>query len=84
MLRSFGCSVLLCFSVAACGVASTSIYTLYRGSPGDSSARIHVATFDALEEDAYNRQNCLRVAELMMSQPGVVVKYWCEGSTQQE
>ena len=59
------------------------IYTLYRNSPtvgtisGDD-ARIHVATFDAAEDKDYNRDNCETARDLFESQPGVMVRPWCE------
>ena len=59
------------------------IYTLYRNSPtvgtisGDD-ARIHVATFDAAEDQDYNRKNCEIARDLFASQPGFTVRYWCE------
>jgi hypothetical protein len=53
------------------------VSTLYRGSvlPGE---RIHVATFDAAHGENYNRENCDIARRLFGSQPGVVVRYWCE------
>ena len=59
------------------------IYTLYRNSPtvgtisGDD-AQIHVATFDAAEDQDYNRKNCEIARDLFASQPGITVRYWCE------
>ena len=59
------------------------IYTLYRNSPtvvhtsGDDT-RIHVVTFDAAEDKDYNRDNCETARDLFASQPGVMVRYWCE------
>ena len=52
-------------------------YTLYRSSAA-AEMRIHVATFDATEAEAYNRENCQLAASLFRAQPGVVVRYWCE------
>lgn len=40
--------------------------------------RIHVATFDAAETEAYNSENCRIAAELFQQQPNVKVRYWCE------
>jgi len=54
------------------------MFTLYRNSVTDEDMRIHVATFDAAEEEAYNRGNCEIARGLFQSQPGVTVKYWCE------
>lgn len=52
-------------------------YTLYRTSPF-GVARIHVATFDAIDGEGYNKENCDITAKLFMQQPGVKVTYWCE------
>jgi hypothetical protein len=65
--------------LTACG---ESTYTLYRSSPVPtddlSLRRVHVATFDAYENQSYNQENCEIAAGLFKSQPGVTVKYWCE------
>ncbi|MBP0494000.1 hypothetical protein [Roseomonas indoligenes] len=53
-------------------------HTLYRSSPGHPNARIHIATFDAADGDAYNGENCRLGAELFMAQPGVKTRFWCE------
>lgn len=62
----------------ACSGNRGNVYTLYRTSPLDQKSRIHVATFDAKEGDAYNSENCQTVAELFQGQMGVRVKFWCE------
>ena len=60
------------------------VYTLYRNSPtvvgtiSGVDARIHVATFDAAKDHDYNKSNCERARDLFASQPGVMVRYWCE------
>ena len=59
-------------------VFSRGMYTLYRNSVLDESMRIHVATFDASEGEAYNRDNCTLAAELFQKQEGVQTKCWCE------
>jgi len=64
-------------AVAACA-PNSGIYTLYRASPLDANLRIHVATFDSKDGDAYNRENCDQAATLFQQQPGVTVKFWCE------
>jgi hypothetical protein len=53
-------------------------YTLYRNSPMDKNMRIHVATFDAVDGDRYNVENCQTARTLFEGQPGVRVRYWCE------
>ena len=56
----------------------TAIYTLYRNSVTDAALRLHVATFDALDGAAYNRQNCAQAQQLFAAQQGVRVAFWCE------
>jgi hypothetical protein len=51
---------------------------LYRNSAMDDGARIHVATFDANETEAYNRENCEHARELLQQQPGILTRFWCE------
>jgi hypothetical protein len=53
-LTLFGAFVVTLASATAQNAGA--IYTLYRTSPGDASARIHVATFDANETESYNRR----------------------------
>lgn len=53
-------------------------YTLYRNSAVGSDMRIHVASFDAKDGDAYNQDNCQTAAGLFQQQPGIVTKFWCE------
>ena len=53
-------------------------FTLYRNSATDANMRVHVATFDAKDGEAYNRENCDIAAGLFRQQLGVTVKYWCE------
>ena len=70
----FGYVVLL----TGCGEET---YTLYRSSAVSNvgeSWRVHVATFDAKDGDAYNSGNCQIAQELFQKQPGVTIRYWCE------
>lgn len=60
-----------------CGT-SESTFTLYRNSVTDVNMRIHVASFDAVDGEAYNRENCEQAKELFQAQPGVKTKFWCE------
>ena len=53
-------------------------YTLYRNSALDSKGLLHVATFDAEDGAAYNRENCDQARKLFQAQPGVKTKFWCE------
>lgn len=55
-----------------------SVFTLYRSSTTASVARIHVATFDANESLAYNRENAETAAKLFQQQAGVTVRFWIE------
>ena len=68
---------LLVLLLTACG---ENTYTLYRNSAtnGGESLRLHVATFDARDGEAYNMGNCQIAEQLFQKQPGVTVKYWCE------
>ena len=65
-------------ALAACGSqpADLDVYTLYR-TPLAGDEMIHMATFDTSEGEAYNRENCEIVANLLGSQPGVTVAYVC-------
>jgi len=76
-------SALLCLSMPTFAdigirVSKDKVYTLYRDSVLDRSLRIHVATFDADERQAYNKENCEVARDLFESQPGVTITYWCE------
>lgn len=65
--------------LSSCGSQADdlSVVTLYR-SPVVGTEIIHVATFDAADGRDYNDENCRIVADLMRSQPGVTVQYWCQ------
>ncbi len=65
-----------CLNLSACIENST--YVLYRNGVEDHAMRVHVATFDASDGDAYNRDNCDLARELFQSQPDVKTKFWCE------
>lgn len=73
VLASLGVGIVL----ASCG-ASDHVETLYRSSPLDENARVHVATFDAAESHAYNQENCRHARLLLQAQPGVRTRFWCE------
>lgn len=62
------------------GRSKKQIYTLYRDSNILNSARIHVATFDAVESnEEYNKINCLRARDLFAKQEVLSpVNWWCE------
>ena len=61
--------------------ASSGAFTLYRNSAIDQSMRIHVGTFNAVDGEKYNAENCNLAATLFASQPGVTVRFWCERGT---
>jgi hypothetical protein len=65
---------------AGCSLPSDAggVFTLYRNSPIDATMRIHMATFDSEDGEAYNRVNCDIAVDLFMKQPGVTARYWCE------
>jgi hypothetical protein len=68
-------------SLMACGAAAQpadGAFTLYRSSVAITDARMHVATFDASDGAAYNRENCETAARLFAAQPAVTVRFWCE------
>ena len=58
--------------------ATEQLFTLYRNSLTDKHMRIHVATFDATDGEAYNRGNCEQAQLLFQNQPNVKTKFWCE------
>lgn len=63
--------------VAGCSVDGQS-FTLYRNSVTDEGMRIHVASFNAADGEAYNRGNCEQAQQLFQAQSGVKTKFWCE------
>ncbi|MDB4880242.1 MAG: hypothetical protein JWL60_1688 [Gemmatimonadetes bacterium] len=80
-LRPLPCVAIACAATlaVACG-GDVTPYTLYRTEQalGDT-ARLHVATFDAEEEEeGYNRAGCERTRELYQVQPSTLARYWCE------
>lgn len=54
------------------------IYTLYRNSIVMKGARLHIATFDAIDGELYNQENCEVAATLFSKQPKVKTTFWCE------
>lgn len=57
------------------GCNDSSSYTLYRNSVLDQGMRLHVATFNSSDGDAYNKENCDIASGLFRRQSGVTVKY---------
>jgi hypothetical protein len=76
--RRFGRAILAAALCAAACQGSTKTYTLYRSSVLDAAMRLHVASFDSADGEAYNRENCEVARSLFQQQPGATVKYWCE------
>jgi hypothetical protein len=70
--------VLLLTTVAVSACDGGSTYVLYRNSVTDENMRLHVATFDTSDGEAYNRGNCDQAKELFQAQPAVKTKFWCE------
>jgi hypothetical protein len=78
-------SLILAFS--GCARRDEGVYTLYR-TLDNEYMRVHVATFDANQVDAaerekFNSQTCQAVAdmftaELKRGRMGLKVKFWCE------
>jgi hypothetical protein len=69
------------FIFSTCSYGSTpdgQIFTLYRNSMTNENMRIHVATFDASENEDYNHGNCEQAQLLFQNQPSVKIKFWCE------
>ena len=80
-MPKFLAHVIAIMALSACtfsGVPDEQIFTLYRNSATDTNMRIHVATFDALEKEEYNRGNCEQAQLLFQNQSGVKTKFWCE------
>lgn len=67
-------------ALTGCSALEGDIFTLYRNSVtlGGENMRIHVATFDSADGEAYNRENCDQAQLLFQNQPGVNTKFWCE------
>jgi hypothetical protein len=59
-------------------VPPDAVFTLYRNSVLDTSAREHVATFDTDQGAPYNQENCWTAQKLFQAQSGVTVTFWCE------
>ena len=71
----------MCFMVLGIvllGCSDGNVYTLYRNSPRNEHVRLHVATFDANEEDKYNNENCVLARDLFAAQQGVTARFWCK------
>ena len=74
-------SLLSAAVVIGCGSprsGDSGAYTLYRTSVVSGVTRVHVATFDAKDGGAYNRENCEQVAGFYSAQLGIEARFWCE------
>lgn len=74
------CIVLLSALATGCnsGVGNDTVWTLYRDSIAGESNRVHVASFDAAENDTYNRSNCEQAQTLFQNRKEVRTRFWCE------
>ena len=70
-------SISLVALIVGC-VSDNEIFTLYRNSVTDENMRIHVASFNATDGEAYNKSNCEQAQQLFQAQPSVRTKFWCE------
>ena len=89
LLTACGAKMPECPKCPECAPAPTSApartqprMRLMRSSVANDKA-YHVATFDVVDGcwdkcGEYNSANCEIARDLFMSQPGVVVRYWCE------
>jgi hypothetical protein len=78
MIKTNWAFATLLLSCAGVYAADDSTYTFYRNSVTAEGMRLHIATFDTTEGEAYNRSNCEQARELFQAQPGVKTKFWCE------
>lgn len=74
----FFTAISIALLLAGCGTSDNISFTLYRNSILDENMRIHVASFDAIDGDRYNKENCDQAQELFQNQPTVKNKFWCE------
>jgi hypothetical protein len=78
-MTTFLRTILALLVVVAAGCSSDGkTFTLYRNSVTDENMRLHVASFNATEGEAYNKGNCEQAQKLFQAQPGVKTKFWCE------
>lgn len=55
--------------------SSNDTFTLYRNSVTDEKMRIHVASFNAADGEAYNRDICEQAQQLFQAQSGVKTQF---------
>ena len=77
-MRKFLTATLLIFGTTA--AANETAATLIRNSVLNENMRIHIATFDTNQGEAYNWENCQLAAKLFQAQPNVKTRFWCEKS----
>lgn len=68
----------LAILLIGCSKPSDGTYTLYRNSVLDPSMRLHFATFDASDGEAYNQENCNLTKDLIDKVNNNVTRFWCE------
>ena len=81
-LLAFGTSL----SAQKPAVPNSRVWSLYRNSVTDATMRLHIATFDSVDDTGtvseagltYNGANCEVARGLFQGQDGVKVKFWCE------
>ena len=79
-MNKFPLVALIAVVLVGCSDPSKDTFTLYRNSPTDENMRLHIATFDANENNNYNAKNCDMAAGFFQSQP-VRTRFWCEKGT---
>ncbi len=75
------CASIICASLPASSfgqVPDDQVYTLYRNSILDPNMRVHFATFDAVDREGYNFENCQQTQALIMAQKDEPKRFWCE------
>lgn len=84
VLAGIGCQDSPAVSAPTSGSKSSTVmpeagvYSLYRNSVTDSTARYYIGVFDAPDGDKYNRENCEVARSLFQDQPGVLTHFWCQ------
>ena len=78
MFKATGLALALAIMPAGWLSGDGDVYTLYRNSVLDTNMRLHVASFDTADGEAYNHENCQLAADLFQQQPGVKTRFWCE------
>ena len=72
------CALLVVAGCGGGGAEGRDTFTLYREGIKHPAHRMHIASFDAEKDAAYNKKNCELAQQLFQAQPGVTTKFWCE------